>query len=56
MYGLLRRTALTVDRDTGNVLRKSGRECRGAGDVAGLGSDVVKQPRMTSSMSAGSKS
>ena len=42
MYGLLGRSALAVDGDTGHRLRKAGCECRCAGDVAGLGTDVVQ--------------
>ena len=42
MHGLLSRSALSVDRDAGHGLRQPRCQCCGAGDVAGLGADVVQ--------------
>ncbi len=42
MHCLLGRSALTVDRHAGYRLGQARGQCGGAGDVAGLGADVVQ--------------
>jgi hypothetical protein len=54
VHGLLRRTALAVDRDAGHVLGQAGGQPAGAGDVAGLGPIVSTHPKTTSSTAPGS--
>jgi hypothetical protein len=42
MYCLLRRSTLSVHRNARHRLRQAGCECRRAGDISGLRTDVVQ--------------